>query len=169
METKSDYSRDVYAPQLEAAQEFQDFVCKALHARGIVLQNMSSQKYQQQGENLMGLEIKFDQRFWETGNLYIETDEKSHPDRPHYVRSDIYRTDNSWLYAIGDYHVLFIFAKNFLRGIDKAEPPWLRRFKPTGTSVGFGVPLRQGCKYADKVIAFTGKGSDLLAEQIHFE
>ena len=107
----SDYSTAVYSPNLEAARQYQDFIASSLLPRGIIIQNIQSKNGQLFGENLLGLEIKFDREFERTRNLYIETAEKSHPDNPKFVPSGIYRNDNSWLYGIGNYQEFFIFTK----------------------------------------------------------
>ena len=111
METK--YS-EYYAKMLKAAQEYQDFVCGQLHAKGVVLQNMTSKKYQLKKENLLGLEIKFDDLIKKTNRVYIETAEKAHPRSGEYAKSGIYRDDDSWLYGIGNYEIFYIFD-NFLQ------------------------------------------------------
>ena len=54
-------------------------------------------------------EIKRDGKFRETGNLYIETAEKSHPDKYEFIPSGIMRQDNSWLFVIGDEKTIYIF------------------------------------------------------------
>ena len=147
-----------YQEKLASAQVYQDFVCEQLHRLGIVLQNMTSKEFQLKRENLLGLEIKHDQKYAETGRLYIETAEKAHPDNPRYVRSGIYREDNSWLYGIGNYEIFLIFAKNLLRHIDQSAPAWVYRpKKPLPTSIGFCVPDLNARKHAARVIDFTVK------------
>ena len=71
METK--YRTEVYGPRLEDGLQYQDFICMELHRRGIVLQNIQSKKFNLKKENLLGMEIKFDRRLKDTGNVYIET------------------------------------------------------------------------------------------------
>ena len=97
------YDDGYYEKQLEVGLEFQDFVTSELYKRGIVVVGYSSKKYQlNEGENLLGAEIKRDGLFRKTGNLYIEIKEKSHPQKKKYIDSGIYRKDNSWLFVIGD-------------------------------------------------------------------
>lgn len=110
-----DYAREVYAPMLAAGQEYQDFICKRLAEAGIVLNNLQSKKYQAEGENLLGLEIKFDRRLAETGTLYIEVAEKADPANVNWVESGPYRKDHTWLYGIGDYTEFYIFGKKMLQ------------------------------------------------------
>jgi len=150
------YKETVYEPRLEAGIQFQDFVCVELHKLGIILQNMSSKKYQRKKENLLGLEIKFDRRFRETGNLYIETHEKSDPSNPEYVKSGIYRDDETWLFGIGDEQTFFIFAKTLLRNFVELSDSltWLKRAKPTPTSMGVLFPLAKARQWAARVVEF---------------
>tara|TARA_Y100000310_G_scaffold2404_1_gene3117 strand:- start:329 stop:820 length:492 start_codon:yes stop_codon:yes gene_type:complete len=157
MASGTNYRNDVYAPNLKAGVEFQDFVCIKLHSVGIVLQNLSSQKYQLKSENLLGLEIKLDRKFRGTGNLYIETHEKSDPDNPRYVLSGIYRDDETWLYGIGDMKTFYIFAKSTLRNFESygEKLPWIGRPRPTRTSKGFLIPLGKAREWAARVVDFT--------------
>ena len=135
------YQADVYQPNLEAGIEYQDHVCMQLHQHGVVLQNIQSKKFQLKKENLLGMEIKFDRKFRKTGRFYIETAEKADPANPRYVPSGIYRQDDNWLFAIGDYADLYVFDKKALRRLDTAAPAWLFRPTPTPTSKGFCIPL----------------------------
>lgn len=110
---------EIYANNLQLGLEYQDFVFDQLRRRDdmpIFLGAYASRKYQNdKGESPSGLEIKYDRRFHETGNLYIEIAEKSDATLHEYTASGIMRDDNSWLYLIGDYDEAFIFPKNLLR------------------------------------------------------
>ncbi len=137
-------TQPTYESQLRRGVEYQDFVCQELHTIGIVLQNMSSKKYQVKQENLLGLEIKFDDRSKDTDRLYIETAEKAKERPGAYWPSGIYRDDHCWLFGIGDYTRFFIFGKNQLQRIDKANPAWLYRpAKDKPTSQGFCIPIEK--------------------------
>lgn len=94
------------------------------------------------GENMLGAEIKRDGKFRQTGNLYIETAEKAHPDNPRYVPAGIQREDNSWLYVIGDEQTLFIFSTKYLRLLAGRY-----RVVETPTSIGFLLPVAEAEKY----------------------
>lgn len=112
-----------YKEQLEKGIEFQDFVNSLLYDIGIVVVQYQSKRYQfERGENSGGIEIKFDDKFERTGNLYIECAEKSHPDNDQYMPSGIYRYDNSWLYAIGNYQVVYLFVTRHLRWLHERKP-----------------------------------------------
>lgn len=142
--------KEYYAEQLNEACEYQDFVMENLYKIGLPLLIYSSQKKQHKGESMNGVEIKHDKRAKETGNLYIETAEKSHPDKPYFVRSGIYREDNTWLWAIGDYERIFILSKKQLQWAHK-----LKKYQEviTETSKGFLLPIADCEKfYAMKIL-----------------
>lgn len=139
-----------YAEQLEEARKYQDFVKHELYKRGIPIVFNDSTQYQYgEGENILGIEIKNDKKFRDTGNLYIEVEEKADAINSEYVKSGIFRDDNSWLYLIGDYLTIYIFAVNFLVAMYKTGK---YRDTVTPTSKGFLIPLGDANKYAAKVI-----------------
>jgi len=132
--------------------EFQDFVCTILAEQGIVLQNLSSRKYQYNvGENLQGFEIKLDRRCTDTKRLSIEVAEKTRDD-PHrnWTPSGICREDNSWLYIQGNYNILFVFAKNWLMRYWKEKRPEIVQNRPTIQT--FYLPFGTAFKCAAKVL-----------------
>lgn len=140
-----------YKQMLQKGLEYQDFVTNILLSElGIALSSYSSIKYQcSVGENKQGIEIKFDDRYENTGNLYIETQEKSNPNNMKYIDSGIYRSDNTWLYLIGNYKEIFIFSKKQLVIIHKRKT--CREVKTT-TSIGFLIPKDEAEKYSIKKI-----------------
>lgn len=145
--------RDYYAAKLEQGLEFQDVVVRELYQRGIVVVGYASRRFQiGHGENMLGAEIKRDGRFRETGNLYIETAEKSHPDRPDYVPSGICRKDNGWLYVIGDEKTLYIFSTKHLASLECKYPR-----KEIPTSRGFVMPLEDAERYCVRKIDLEDK------------
>jgi len=152
-ETKYKPMTEYYGKMLEKGKEFQDFITKALiHELGIPLSTYSSKEYQTNtGENVQGIEIKFDDRYKETGNIYIEVMEKSNPENERYVQSGIYRNDNTWLYLIGDYNEVFIFGKKTLQGMYRSG-----KYKEitTLTSIGFLVDKKSADKYCIKKLWF---------------
>ena len=110
-----EYDKEFYN-KLEEAQEFEDFVYNLLYHEGIPVVGFNSKKYQfARGENMAGIEIKHDKKYEKTGNLYIETAEKRYPGNPEYAPSGINRGDNSWLYLIGDYNIIYIFPVKYLK------------------------------------------------------
>ena len=107
-----------YIEKFEAGLEYQDYVADKLRKSDpcIILAPYSSRKYQNEhGESASGIEIKYDMRMKETGNLYFEVSEKSNADLLEYTASGIMRNDNTWLYLIGDYDQAFLFSKSQLR------------------------------------------------------
>lgn len=147
---KSSTMTPYYREMLEKGLKFQDFVTDVLiDALGIPLSSYASKAYQLKGENKQGVEIKFDDIHKDTGRLYIETAEKSNANNLNYYPSGIYRDDNTWLYIIGDYSVLYIFGKSFLKSMHKAGG---YEEKEIPTSKGFVVPLKDAEKYAIKIL-----------------
>lgn len=139
-----------YKEQLKDGIEFQDFAGDVLYSHGIPVISYGSKKYQiEKGENKIGIEIKYDKKFRDTGNLYIELKEKSNPNNNNYIESGINRDDNTWLYVIGDYKTLFMFGKKMLYFLSfkyrKVE-------NNTKTSIGFLLPIEEAKKYCEKII-----------------
>jgi len=145
---REEYKNGYYQDKLNEGLEFQDLVTNALYQRGIVVIGYASRRYQvEEGENMLGAEIKRDGKFRETGNLYIETAEKSNPDNPAYAASGIYRQDNSWLFVIGDEKTIYIFSTKYLRLLEKR---YQRKQKPT--SIGFLMPIEEADRYCIRKI-----------------
>lgn len=108
--------------KMEKALVYQDFAVEVLwHGLCLPVCVYGSRAYQYgKGESVGGVEIKLDERMSETGNLFIETHEKSSPEVPQYSRSGIYKA--GWLYVIGDFETVFVFSTKFLKClIDQAE------------------------------------------------
>jgi len=144
------YDSGYYAEKLEQGLIFQDVVTKELYQRGIVLVGYASRCFQNsEGENMLGAEIKRDGNFRKTGNLYIETAEKSHPNNPRYIPSGIMRNDNSWLFVIGDELTVYIFSTKYLRMLI-ANRDWEKKVK--ATSIATLMPLDQAEKYCIRKI-----------------
>lgn len=156
--------KELYRPaKIEQGRIYQDFVIDAfLTILKLPICQFSSSLYQNHvGESVCGVEIKFDDRFAETGNLYIETAEKAYPRDGAYVPSGIYRSDNSWLYVIGNFDTIFIFAKNLLQGMQQRGK---YRAVQTPTSQAFLLPGVDAYKYASKVL--TPNASSKIAKGV---
>ncbi len=83
--------------------------------RGIPLMSFSSVSHQvHTGENYNGIEIKLDRRFRETGNLFIEYEERSGPTSSWHPSGPL-KDDNSWAMAIGDYEGVFVIPMKYLK------------------------------------------------------
>lgn len=140
------YFGETYKPQLEEAAKYQDFITDELLKRGIVLNQYASREYQQKvGESASGIEIKYDKRMAETGNVYIEVAEKSNPSLPDYSNSGVYRNDNTWLYLIGNYENALLFSKNQLCQCIESNEAWRSQkgitYRETPTSRGYTFPI----------------------------
>jgi hypothetical protein len=134
-----------YKEKLEQGLTYQDFVVEQLYNIGLPIISYGSKKYQHLiGENKCGFEIKFDDKLKTTGNLYIEIAEKSNPANRVFVPSGIYRSDNTWLYIIGDYSIIFIFSKKRLRKIYERKQYIKFGGREVGiaTSKGFVMPAK---------------------------
>lgn len=145
--------------KIQEGLEFQDIMMETLFAIGIALSPYTSIKRQiESGENIQGIEIKHDGNFRETGNLWIEGQEKSNPDKANYVSSGIYREDNSWLFLIGDEVTAYLFAIKHLRAV---YPKYRLIENNTRTSRGILMPIRDAEKYCIRKIEAkkTRKGS----------
>lgn len=144
------YDAGYYADKLEEGLRFQDVVTRELYQRGIVIVGYASRAFQiSHGENMLGAEIKRDGNFRDTGNLYIETAEKAHPDNKNFVPSGIFRKDNSWLFVIGDERTIWIFSTKYLQLLHDKRG-W-REVKKT-TSIGRIMPLADANKYCVRQI-----------------
>ena len=142
---------EYYREKLNQGLNYQDFVVEELYKVGLPIISYSSKEYQIMiGENKAGLEIKNDQLFRKTGNFYIETAEKSKAENRDYVKSGIYRNDNTWLYLMGDFNEIFVFSKKQLQILERSN-----KYKTvkTPTSKGFLLPATDAKKhYAIKII-----------------
>ncbi len=97
----------------------------------------SSRHYQTTvGEGPAGVAIKHDEMYEQTGNLWIEVAEKARPRAGDYAPSGVFRDDNSWLYIIGNYDIVFVFAKVALQGLARSQRFRILENK-TRTSQGF--------------------------------
>ena len=144
--SREKYKNGYYKNKLEEGLEFQDFVTQRMYLNGWILVGYSSKRFQIKcGENIMGAEIKNDQNFRNTGNLYIETSEKAHPDNANFISSGVFREDNSVLFVIGDTKTFWIFSTKFLRQL--AECGRYRKVN-TPTSKAFLLPITDADKYS---------------------
>jgi len=100
------------------------------------------------GESLEGYEIKFDDKYKETGNLWIEIKERTDVNKE-YVNSGIYRDDNSKYYVIGNYDVIFVFLKDKLKQIEKQKNKLENDRK---TSIGYLLTTPECFRYSNMII-----------------
>lgn len=140
------------ANKIESGLLYQDFVVDLLlQTMGLAVVQYASKFYQMQvGESRTGVEIKHDEKYAATGNLWIEVAEKARPRAGDYAPSGIDRDDNTWLYVIGNYDIVFGFSKTLLRGL-KTRYRILEN--NTKTSKGFLFPGDHATKYAAFIVA----------------
>jgi hypothetical protein len=143
-------STPYYKKQLERGLIFQDFVYEILARHGIMTVAYGSRLFQQRlGENKARMEIKFDDKLAATGNLWIETAEKSSPQRAEYVASGIQRECVE--YVIGNYDELYRFSTKLLVRMWKSGR-YLQRENGLKTSLGFLLPRDDAVKFATQII-----------------
>jgi hypothetical protein len=131
-----------YEEKLRAGREYQDYAQISLFKAGILIGVLTSERYQKEyGESIAGIEVKLDRVLEKTGNLYFETHEKSNSSNYNYVESGILRKDNTWIWCIGNYDVMYLIPKISLRRIYEAQRMGKRiecyRERETPTSKGF--------------------------------
>lgn len=143
-----------YEQCLHDGLEFQDFAVATVYREwGLPIVTYASKATQcAVGESVTGVEMKLDRKWESSGNLYIETHERS---RAEYGWSlgGILRRDNSWLYLIGNQAGFWLFAKrHLLVAYQQTNSSSQRRYEqvetiPPGeskpTSRGFLLPLRR--------------------------
>jgi len=104
-----------YNDMLKEGTDFQDHVKRILFEKYCLSLDFTEQDGQYNiGETLQGFEVKYDMKFKDTGNLWIEVCEKTDPNNNDWVDSGIKRNDNTWIYIIGDYDTLYVFSKKDL-------------------------------------------------------
>lgn len=139
-----------YREKLKQGIEYQDYIFDKLYSLGLPLISYGSKKYQiEKGENKAGFEIKFDDKFAITGNFWIEVAEKSNANNEYWIPSGICRDDNTWLYLIGNYEIIYIFAKLHLKLI---QTQYNIIINNTKTSKGFLLPKKRANILAVRII-----------------
>ena len=126
--------------QLEEILIYQDFITIQLHKQlGWSLNQLASKKYNIEiGESLSGIEIKNDKKMAETGNLYIEIAEHHYQEQ--FVKSGVYRDDNTILWCIGDFDTAYIFVKKQLKYLCENYQKYGFKKIQTGNSIGILIP-----------------------------
>lgn len=140
-----DYKK-AYQESLELGKQFEEYCYRwiEVYKRTKISRCEGKETQVQVGENYFGIEFKLDQRFRQTQRLYIELKERSSPFLG-FTPSGIYRKDNTFIYAIGDWETLYLFDKNRLRKVHewakRTNPPG-HLFRETPTSVGWCLPIQ---------------------------
>jgi len=133
---------DYYAEQLALAEAFDDYLVRRLVAEGHPAHRHLGRAAQLAHGDLsicgVDVEVKFDQLFHTTGNLFIEIAEKREASRVQWTSSGIFSGSAAPWYGIGDYRDWFVLSR-----------AWLKRLVPApsgvitigrGTSRGFLLP-----------------------------
>lgn len=112
--------RAYYENDKERGETFEDYAAEALRLKGLGVQCFKSRLFQYEtGENAGGVEFKLDERYRETGNLFIETHGRSSASYE-WSPGGVFRPDNTWLYCIGDWRRIFFFFKSQLAAEHRA-------------------------------------------------
>ena len=86
------------------------------------------------------IEIKNDKLMADKRNLYIETQEKSHPRNPDFIDSGIFASSSADLYGIGDECEFYLFDRAALRALAPPPDKWMTIDR--GTSRGFLLEIK---------------------------
>ncbi len=138
---------EYYINNLTASHRFEKYIERMFEERGIDLglyYGMNGQY--DQGETALGIEIKRDMRLVETGNAYIEYQERLN-NYGEWINSGILKVDNSRYFLLGDIDGFYIFRRHdlldlYVRLIEGNQVPnGVRLVGATrGTSLGFLIP-----------------------------
>lgn len=160
-----------HSDSLEIGLEFQDFVMmNFMELMGFNISYFQSKKYQYQyGESLQGIEIKYDARCTgdcthyknaPTGNVAIEVFEKVNKNNSKWVESGILRKDNTWLYAVGNYHQIWIFSKKRLLDLYRVKRYDVKATLPTSKCML--MPIDHADSHCEKKLIFRQNNLDLF-------
>ena len=134
-----------YIQQLKESHAFEVYIDWLFRQRGIDIGLYYGKEQQyHMGETAAGIEIKHDKRSAETGNYYIEYQERMRADAP-WVNSGILKEDHTRFYLLGTMKGFVIFERKWLmsyyhRLVEKGEKlsdARLVQEKAHNTSKGF--------------------------------
>ena len=103
-----------FKAQLADAHQFEVYIEKYFREKYQFDIGFYDGKEQYQGESRAGIEIKNDKKYLETGNIYIEYQERMNPTAP-FVDSGILKEDNTRYFICGVPGDFYIFRKNTLK------------------------------------------------------
>lgn len=129
----------VYIDKLNKAHEFEIYVEDSFKRLGIDIGLFKTKEGQYTGETEVGLEIKYDMQLADTGNIYIEYQEKASPEDKEYYNSGILKQDNTKYWLIGNKQEHYFIAKSELLKYYKNKT----RDVKTETSKGFLIPRKE--------------------------
>lgn len=129
-----------YVSRLNKAHEFEVFVENEFKKRGIDIGFFKTKAEQYAGETEIGLEIKYDQKLEETGNIYIEYEEKTTKTDKEFYKSGILKQDNTKWWLIGNKEEHYFIYKSDLLRYYKWTKDIVFVTEGGGTSKGFLLP-----------------------------
>lgn len=153
----SERSMADFERELQAGNEYEDYVQHVLWQRGYFFILHRSAKYQwSHGESIGGNEIKLDRLFRSTGNLYIETAERrTTEDASQWRASGICDTPQPRIYTIGDRQTIYVLPVRWLHCVrHKCEA------HDGDTMQGFKLPVTSATKGAIEIIELGDKGEE---------
>lgn len=154
-----------YRKSYRKGRSYEEFLEERCTEFGFILDIYKDMEEQYNiGESKHGVEIKFDEKFSSTNNLYIEYAERTSTNKE-YRDSGILRNDNTWLWMIGDQNITFLFTKKMLKKLmnenieSKDEPGYYykRQHITTPTSKGYLISIDDAFENCEKVIFHTNK------------
>jgi len=157
------YHNDYYMKMYAEGTDFQNFVLKVLEEEfaWMIRAHNTDEEQVTIGENSAGFEVKYDKKFRDTGNLWIECQERSNTKLP-YSPAGIFANDNAWLFIMGDYKTLYIFSKKQL----KVECEKRRKIiNHMDTSIGFLLPIKDADHLILHVININTKKEEYIKEE----
>lgn len=139
---------------MRVGEEYQDFIVALLFRKlgWPIMQHVSAKRQIHVGESSSRVEIKFQDRYRETGNLWIEVAEKAQPRPGEYAPSGITDRshDNALFLVTGDRDTVFFFAKRHLNKLAASQQYRIIE-NHTKTSMGFLLPDSHARYVADFV------------------
>lgn len=149
----NDRSKELYyIEQLTKSHRFELYIDNIFKEHGIDIGVFYDKDNQYSGESRAGIEIKYDYKSLETGNLYIEYQERLNEGEG-WVDSGILKEDNTIYWAIGNYEFFYFIAKEILVDIlnGDIDLPIRHVSASTGTSKGFTLSRKIAEKISDPI------------------
>jgi hypothetical protein len=103
---------DYYREQRAKGEAYERYIVWQLRQDGIDVARYDTQAEQYaHGDTTIGLEIKLDTKYCDTGNLFIEVAEKTRAEQPTWTVSGIFAASDAPWYGVGDYRNFFVFDR----------------------------------------------------------
>lgn len=142
-----------YLSNLEAAKEFEDFASDILREWDLSIHVYRSAKRQiLDGETRGGVEIKLDRKWKDTGNLFIECEERPNTNIGYYQAGIC---GPCWLYVIGSEERFWLLAVSMLLNARDTFP---YRTNSQDTAKGFLLRTTSADKWAIRI--YDGKSQE---------